>query len=107
MDDALRMRGNMEQNKRERSDETGGEALYGGWQGEPVVVAVIQGPINAEMALDALKDQGIPAMLRRNPVASAYGFAGGFGGGVPLLVPEPMLEAAQDVLIGMGLLPGA
>jgi len=71
---------------------------------QPVVVAIIHGPVAAEMALEALQDAGIPAMLRRNPVGTVYGMSIGAWGSTPVLVPAPLLEQARDVLLGMGLM---
>ncbi len=71
----------------------------------PVVVATIYGPLVAEMALESLRDAGIPAMLRRNPAGAMYGMASGMWAEVPLLVPAALAPAAREVLAGMGLLP--
>lgn len=77
----------------------------GGDHTRPVVVAVIHGQIQAEMALEALREAGIPAVMQRNTVGSVYGLNSGQWGDVPLLVPAPLLVQAQTVLESMGLLP--
>ncbi|MBA3947848.1 MAG: DUF2007 domain-containing protein [Herpetosiphonaceae bacterium] len=78
-------------------------ASFKGEREQPVIVAVIQGPVAAEMALEALHDAGIPAMLRRNPVGAVYGMSLGAWGETPLLVPAPLYEQAREILLGMGL----
>jgi hypothetical protein len=76
---------------------------FRGGQEQPVVVAVIQGPVAAEMALEALQEAGIPAMLRRNPVGTIYGMSLGVWGETPVIVPAALQDQAHEILVGMGL----
>lgn len=90
---------------REPASVGGAKTTTGGDHTRPVVVAVIHGHLQAEMALEALREAGIPAVVQRNTAGSVYGLNSGQWGDVPILVPAPLLVQAQAVLESMGLLP--
>ncbi len=104
MDDLLNLPLRSKASMAERTPRTAtASASFKAEQEQPVVVAVIQGPVAAEMALEALHEAGIPAMLRRNPLGAVYGMSLGAWGETPVLVPAPLYEQARDILVGMGL----
>jgi hypothetical protein len=63
-----------------------------------VEVARIQGTINAEPVLAALRASGIPARLRGEAIGSVYGLTLDGLGEVAVLVPAEHAEAARDLL---------
>ena len=81
-------------------------ARFGGDDGEePVLVATIQGPVEGEIARDALRDAGIPAYIKENKVGRVYGLTIGSFGAAEVWVMPVWVEQARDTLIGVGLLP--
>jgi hypothetical protein len=80
-------------------------ARFGGDGEEPVLVASLQGPVEAEMARDALAEAAIPAYIKENQVGRVYGLTIGSFGAAEVWVMPVFVEQARDVLIGIGLLP--
>ena len=85
--------------------QTATSARFGGDGGDqPVLVARINGPIEIEMAKDALAGAGIPAYIKQNSLGRIYGLSvGSFGTGEVWVVPA-LAEQARDTLIGIGVL---
>jgi hypothetical protein len=80
-------------------------ARFGGERDEePVLVASIQGPVEIEMARDALAEAEIPAYIKTNQIGRIYGLTIGSFGVAEVWVMPPFAEKARDVLIGIGLL---
>lgn len=110
MDDALSWR--LPLNRGEQHEDTaptGATARFGGDDrgDEPVLVAVLAGPVEIGMAEDALQEAGIPAYVKRNSLGPVYGLSvGAFGRGEVWVVPA-LAERARDVLIGIGVLDDA
>ncbi|MGE5234994.1 MAG: putative signal transducing protein [Acidobacteriota bacterium] len=63
-----------------------------------VEVARLQGTINAEPVLAALRASGIPARLRGEALGSVYGLTLDGLGEVAILVPAEHAEAARGLL---------
>lgn len=80
-------------------------ARFGGEQDdEPLLIATIDGPIEIEMAKDALETAGIPVYVKHNSIGTIYGLSvGGFGAAEIWAMPA-LAERARDTLIGIGLL---
>jgi hypothetical protein len=57
-------------------------------------------PVYAEMVKEVLKKQGIPCILKKDFLSSAYGTQGTQSGGLEtiLLVPEEQLEESEQIL---------
>jgi hypothetical protein len=70
-----------------------------------VLIAVIQGPVEAEMAKDALAEAAIPAFVKQHSLGQVYGLTVGTFGSSQVWVPPALAEQAREVLIGIGLLP--
>lgn len=105
MDDALRWQ--MPRNPlgtAEPTARTHATARFGGDNDEPVLVAVITGPIESEMARDALAEAGVPALVKRKAFEGVYGLGFGAFGSAEVWTPPACVEQARDVLIGIGLL---
>ena len=106
MDDALPWRrtiaGDAQRNVQE---QTGATARTGGDGGdEPVLLAVLDGPVEIGMAQSALEEANIPAYVKRNSLGPIYGLSiGAFGRG-EVWVPPTLVDPAREVLIGIGLL---
>ncbi len=73
---------------------------------DPVFVGTVAGPIEIEMAKDALREATIPAMVKQSSVGTVYGFTGGTLGSAEIWVPPLFAEQAYDILVGMGLIEG-
>ncbi len=58
----------------------------------------VQGAVNAEPLLAALRANGIPARTRREALGSVYGFTLDGLGEVAILVPEAHAAAARELL---------
>lgn len=106
MDDALpwpfrssRARKPQEETRSATVARVGGEG-----DNEPVLVAVIQGPVAIGMAKDALQAEGIPAYIKQSSHGSLYGLTVGQLANAEVWVPLPLAERAADTLIGIGLL---
>ena len=82
------------------SERTGGDG-----DDEPVLVAVVNGPVEGAMAKDALAEAGIPAYVKQNSLGAIYGLSVGSFGVAEVWVVPPLAERAYDVLAGIGLLP--
>jgi hypothetical protein len=80
-------------------------ARYGSGSDEgPVLIVTVSGPVEAEMAEDALKEAGIPVFIKRNSLGAVYGLSVGSFGAAEVWVPHPLAERARDILIGIGML---
>ncbi len=97
----------------ERPDErgaqpkTGATTRFGGDNDEPVLVAVVNGPVEIEMAQDALHVAGIPALIKRNSLGPLYGLSIGSFGSAEVWVPPALAERAYAELVGIGVIkPG-
>ena len=89
----------------EAEPRTDATARFGGDGGqEPVLVATIQGPVETEIARDALADAGIPAYIKDNKLGRVYGLTVGSFGVAEIWVMPVFVEQARDTLIGVGLL---
>lgn len=71
---------------------------------EPVLVGSIQGPVEIEMARDALAEAEIPAYIKENQLGRVYGLTIGSFGAAEVWVMPLFAEKARDILIGIGLL---
>lgn len=71
---------------------------------EPVLVASIHGPVEIEMARDALAEAEIPAYIKDNQLGRVYGLTIGAFGEAEVWVMPLFAEQARDTLIGIGLL---
>lgn len=71
---------------------------------EPVLVASIHGPVEIEMARDALAEAEIPAHIKDNQLGRVYGLSIGAFGEAEVWVMPLFAEQARDTLIGIGLL---
>jgi hypothetical protein len=72
---------------------------------EPVLVALIQGPVETEMARDALADAGIPVSIKENQMGRVYGLTVGSFGAAEVWAMPLFAEQAYDILVGVGLVP--
>ena len=79
----------------------------GGGDDEPVLIGTISGPIEAEMAKDALAAEGIPALVKQNSLGPVYGLSFGSFGRSEVWVVPALAERARDTLIGIGVLDTA
>ena len=71
---------------------------------QPVLIAVIHGPVEAEMAKDALAEAAIPAYVKQHSLGQVYGLTIGPFGAAEVWVHPALVEQAREVLIGIGLL---
>src|SRR3954469_495387 len=77
-------------------------ARFGGDGGEePVLVGAINGPVEVEMARDALAEAEIPAYIKDNQLGRVYGLTIGSFGAAEVWVMPVFAERARDVLIGV------
>jgi hypothetical protein len=89
---------------REDTPETGATERFGGdGDSGPVLVATVHGPVEINMARDALAEANIPAHIKQNSLGPVYGLSVGDFGSAEVWVPRPLAEQAQDLLIGIGL----
>lgn len=79
-------------------------ARFGGGGSEPVLVAVIEGPMQIGMAREALAEAEIPAYIKQESVGPIYGLSIGEFGTAEVWTPPALAEQARDILIGIGLL---
>ncbi len=78
---------------------------FGGNGGdEPVLIAIISTPVEAEMAKDALAEAGLPAYVKQHSLGQVYGLSIGAFGSAEVWTPPAVAEQARDVLIGIGVL---
>jgi hypothetical protein len=106
MDDALRwfrpIGGKHEAQDRAQSGAT---ARFGGDGGdEPVLIAVVNGPVEIAMAQDALQTAGIPAHIKRNSLGPLYGLSIGSFGSAQIWVHPALAEQAYNELVGIGVI---
>ncbi len=71
---------------------------------QPVLIAVLHGPVEAEMAKDALAEAGIPAYVKQHSLGQVYGLTIGSFGAAEVWMHPALAEQAREVLIGIGLL---
>lgn len=89
----------------EAQPQTGATARFGGEGGdEPVLIAVINGPVEIEMAQDALQQAGIPALVKRNSLGPLYGLSFGSFGSAEIWVLPALAEQAHNELVGIGVI---
>ena len=87
----------------ESQPATGARAGFGG-DDEPVLVAMIDGQLNIEMAKEALAKADIPAYVKQNSLGPIYGLSVGSFGTAEVWVVRPLAEQALETLIGIGVL---
>ena len=63
----------------------------------PVCIAVVEGPLRAEIVRTYLEQAGIVAYLQGESLASVYGFTSGPLGAVRVLVPAAQAEEAARI----------
>jgi len=65
-----------------------------------VELHALPGPIYAEMIMEVLEKQGIPCVLKKDFLSSAYGTQGTQTGGLEtvLLVPEERVAESEEIL---------
>jgi len=80
------------------------KARFGDDGDRPVLVAVVSGPIEADMARDALAEAEIPALIKRETAAALYGLTVGSLARAEVWTPPALAERAHDVLVGIGLI---
>ena len=73
---------------------------------EPVFIGTVTGPIEIEMAKDALHEANIPALIKQSSVGTVYGFSSGALGSAEVWVVPALADKAYDTLVGMGLIEG-
>jgi hypothetical protein len=96
--------------EREAQDraQTGATARFGGDGGDqPVLIAVVNGPVEIEMAQDALHSAGIPAYVKRNSLGPLYGLSIGAFGSAEIWVHPALAEQAYNELVGIGVIQPA
>jgi hypothetical protein len=84
---------------KDEAAEKAGETTPG--KEQPVrweVVAVANGQADAAIIRGRLEADGIPAQVQQEPAGAAIGLTVGRLGQVKVLVPEPLVEAALDIL---------
>jgi hypothetical protein len=64
------------------------------------VVAVANGLANAAIIRGRLESEGIPAQVQQEPAGVAIGLTVGRLGEARVLVPEPLVEQATEILNG-------
>lgn len=80
-------------------------ARYGGDSDQgPMLIGTVSSPVEAEMSEDALKEAGIPALIKRNSLGTVYGLSVGSFGAAEVWVPRSFAEQARNILIGIGVL---
>jgi hypothetical protein len=90
-----------EQNKGSESSEAAGETTPGRdkevrWE----VVALAQGQADAAIICGRLETEGIPARIQQEPAGAVLGLTMGLLGQVKVLVPEPLVAQALEILNG-------
>jgi hypothetical protein len=88
-----------EQSKANKSSEAAGETTPGGdrevrWE----VVALAQGQADAAIICGRLEIEGIPARIQQEPAGAVLGLTVGLLGQVKVLVPEPLVQQALEIL---------
>lgn len=87
-------------------EQSASTTRFGGGDSDlPVLIAVIQGPVEAEMAKDALAEAAIPAYVKQHSLGQVYGLTIGAFGSAEVWVLPALAEQAREILIGIGLLP--
>jgi hypothetical protein len=83
----------------EKSNEAAGEKTPSDEQGVRwEVVAVTQGLAQAAIIRGRLESEGIPAQVQQEPAGVALGLTVGLLGQAKVLVPEPLVEQALEIL---------
>lgn len=90
--------------KRDQAAPKATTGFGGDHDDEPVMIGTVTGPIEIEMAKDALREANIPALIKQNSVGTVYGFSSGALGSAEVWVVPPLAEQAYDILVGMGLI---
>jgi|GEM_PF-5220496 len=105
MDDALRWkRFSKADNPSDAPPRAETTARFGGQDDEPILIAIIEGLVDIELARSALQDAGLPALIKRNSLGPIYGLSGPFYGTAEVWAVPALAEQTRDVLIGVGLL---
>lgn len=106
MDDALpwRLRFRRQHNPPAEPQPSATARFGGNGNDEPVLIAIVNGPVEIEMAQAALQDEGIPVLLKRKRVGPAVIIGMAALESAEVWVPPPFAEKARDTLIGVGLL---
>ena len=106
MDDALRWRQPLGRDEPQEQPQTSGATARTGGSGDdqPVLIAVLEGPVAIGMARDALAEAQIPAYVKQNSLGPIYGLSIGTFGRGEVWVPPALADQAIDTLIGIGLL---
>jgi hypothetical protein len=105
MDDTLFWGLRLNWGRKQEPQTTAATTRFGGDGGdEPVLIAVISAPVEAEMAKDALAEAGIPAYVKQHSLGQVYGLSIGAFGTAEVWTPPAVAEQARDVLIGIGVL---
>ena len=82
------------------ADHSGVRETTGGEPGDgagPVCIAVVEGPLRAEIVRTYLEQAGIAVYLQGESLASVYGFTSGPLGEVRVLVPAAQAEEATRI----------
>jgi len=79
------------------------EARRGGGDDGPVMIGIVHGPVEIEMARDALAEAGIPAHIKQQSAGSLYGLSIGPLAEAEIWTPRPLAEQARETLVGIGL----
>jgi hypothetical protein len=105
MDDTLSWGIRWRWGRRQAQTAAAATTTFGGDGGdEPVLIAVISAPVEAEMAKDALAEAGIPAYVKQNSLGQVYGLSIGSFGTAEVWTPPVVAEQARDILIGIGVI---
>ena len=84
--------------------KTSTTARFGDDGDEPVLIGIVHGPIEIEMAKDALAEAGIPAYVKQNSLGPIYGLSFGAFGAAEVWTVPAVAEQAQTLLHEIGLL---
>jgi len=87
------------QTDREEATETTGETTpHRDQQVRWTVVAYAHGLADAAIIAGRLEAEGVPARIHQEPAGVAIGLTMGLLGEATVLVPEPLVERAQEIL---------
>jgi len=93
LDDALSRKNQEESLEATRETTSGGDQVTQ-WE----VVAVANGLAQASIIQGRLESEGIPTQVRQEPAGVAIGLTVGALGQARILVPQPMVEEALQIL---------
>lgn len=79
-------------------------AAFGRQADEPVLIGAVHGPVEIEMAKDALSSAGLPAYVKQNSLGPIYGLSIGSFGTAEVWVMPAVAERARELLEEIGLL---